>query len=125
MMRIEVIKTPKGRAIKAGEIYSVDLTKKHWMCRILGLDPKFGFNRDFLGRALYDAKGKAGGYLVEGLKAGDIIEEAGGSGKKVYREYARVIKVDDAELEFEYLREDAVKGHFNATKGDTKTVMQR
>lgn len=33
-MRIEVIKSPGGRAIKAGEICPVDPKKKHWMCRI-------------------------------------------------------------------------------------------
>ena len=114
-MKIEVVKTPKGRAIKAGEIYAIDPGKKHWMCKIIGLDPKFGLNRDFLGRAFYDAKGKAGGYLVEGLKPGDIIEEAGGSGKKVYREYARVIAIDDKALEFAYLRENEVQEHFKAT----------
>lgn len=121
-MKIEVVKTPKGRAVKAGEIYAVDMSKKHWMCKIIGLDPKFGLNRDFLGRTFYDAKGKAGGYIVDSLKPGDIIEEAGGSGKKVYKEYARVVRVDDSGLEFEYMRENEVQEHFKAPGKALKTT---
>jgi hypothetical protein len=124
-MKIEVVKTPKGRAVKAGEIYAVDLGKKHWMCKIIGLDPKFGLNRDFLGRAFYDTKGKAGGYIVDSLKPGDIIEEAGGSGKKVYKEYARVVGIDDSALEFEYMRENDVQEHFKAADKTTKAIASR
>jgi len=110
-MRIEVIKSPRGRAIKAGEICPVDTRKKHWMCRITGLDEKFGFKRDFLRHALYDSKGKSGGYSVAGLKEGDIVEEADG-GKS--REYARIVKIDDSALEFEYMRAGEVTAHFKA-----------
>ena len=115
-MRIEVIKTPKGRAIKAGEVCCVDAKKKHWMCRINGLDEKYGLNRDFLGRALYDTKGKAGGYAIDTLKEGHIIEEGDDSGKNGYREYARITKIDDASLEFEYMRSEDVVEHFKTIK---------
>jgi hypothetical protein len=121
-LKIEVVKTPKGRAIKAGEIYAVDPGKKHWMCKIIGLDPKFGLNRDFLGRAFYDAKGKSGGYAVDALKPGDIIEEAGGAGKKVYKEYARVVSIDDTTLEYEYIRETEVQDRFKAVEKPSKAT---
>lgn len=118
-MRIEVIKSPKGRAIKAGEICPVDMKKKHWMCRIAGLDPKFGFNRDFLRRALYDKKGKSEGYSVDGLKAGDIVEEADAAKNK---EYARIVKVDDSTLEFEYMSASEVSAQFEAAGGKTRAA---
>lgn len=115
-MKLEVIKTPKGRAIRAGEICCVDPKKKHWMCTIKGLDEKYGLSRDFLARALYDTKGKAGGYSIEGLREGQILEEGDDSGKNGYREYARITRIDDAALEFEYLRADDVVEHFKALK---------
>ena len=65
-MRIEIIQSPQGRAILAGQVGPVDTKKKHWMAKIVGLDEKFGFNRDFLKRAIYDKKGKAAGYSIEG-----------------------------------------------------------
>jgi len=116
-MRIEVIRSPRGRAIKAGEICPVDPRKKHWMCRITGLDEKFGFNREFLGRALYDNRGRAGGYSIDGLKEGDIVEEADG-GKS--REYARIKKIDDSGLEFEYMRASEVTDQFKSAKDRTR-----
>lgn len=70
----------------------------------------------------YDGKGKPGGYLVNGLNEGDIIEEAGGSGKKVFREYARVVKVDDSTLEYEYMRESEVKDRFKPPEKDEKAT---
>jgi hypothetical protein len=115
-MKIEVIKTPKGRAIKTGEICCVDAKKKHWMCMIKGLDEKYGLSRDFLGRAMYDTKGKAGGYAVDNLKEGQIIEEGDESGKNGYREYARITKIGDSSLEFEYMRADDVVEHFKSLK---------
>ena len=110
-MRIEVIKSSRGRAIKAGEICPVDPKKKHWMCRITGLDEKFGFNRDFLRRDLYDNRGRSGGYAIDELKEGDIVEEADG-GKN--REYARILKVNDSGLEFEYMRASEVSARFKS-----------
>jgi hypothetical protein len=118
-MRIEVIKSPRGRAIKAGEICPVDPKKKHWMCRIIGLDEKFGFKRDFLRRALYGDKGKSGGYAVDELKEGDIVEEADG-GKN--REYARIKKIDDSALEFEYMRASEVSAQFKSAKDRTRAT---
>ena len=115
-MKIEVTRTPKGRAIKTGEVCCVDTKKKHWMCRINGLDEKYGLNREFLGRALYDTKKKAGGYDIDTLKEGQIIEEGDESGKNGYREYARITKIDDVSLEFEYMRADDVVEHFKALK---------
>lgn len=112
-MRIEVIKSPGGRAIKAGEICPVDPKKKHWMCRITGPDDKFGFKREFLKRALYDNKRKPGGYTIHGLKEGDIVEEADGVKN---REYARIVKIDDSALELEYMRAAEVSAYFKAGK---------
>ncbi len=111
-MRIDMIRSPRGRAIKAGEICPVDLKKKHWMCRIKGLDEKFGFNRDFLKRSLYDDRGRPGGYDVEGLKPGDVIEEADNAKN---REYAIIKKIDDLSLEFEYIRADDIPGYLKSS----------
>jgi hypothetical protein len=110
-MRIEVIKSSGGRAIKAGEICPVNPKKKHWMCRIIGLDEKFGFKRDFLKGALYDDKRKPAGYSIDELKEGDIVEEADG-GKD--REYARIEKIDELGLEFEYMRASEVSARFKS-----------
>jgi hypothetical protein len=115
-MKIAVITTPREKAIKAGEICCVDAKKKHWMCKILGLDEKYGFNREFLKRALYENKGKAGGYSIDGLKAGNIIEEGDESGKNGYREYARITKIDDSTLEFEFMRANDVTEYFTELK---------
>jgi hypothetical protein len=118
-MKIEVIKAPRGRAIKAGEICPVDPKKKHWMCRIVGLDDKFGFNRDFLRRALYDSKGKSAGYSIDGLKEGDIVEEADAAKNK---EYARIVKIDDSGLEFEYMRASEVSASFKPARDRTRAA---
>lgn len=121
-MRIEVVKSHGGRAISAGEICPVDMKKKHWMAKIIGLDEKFGFSRDFLRRAMYDTKGKTGGYSADGLKAGDIIEEGDESGKNGYREYARITSIDDTALEFEYMRASEVSEYFKAKKGNQRAI---
>jgi hypothetical protein len=118
-MRIEVIKTPRERAIKAGEICPVDPKKKHWMCRVTGPDEKFGFKRDFLKGALYDNKRKPAGYSVDELKEGDIVEESDG-GKN--REYARIKKIDDTALEFEYMRASEVSAHYKSAKDRTRAT---
>ncbi len=122
-MRIEVIKSPRGRAISAGQVCPVDTKKKHWMAKIIGLDEKFGLSRDFLKRSLYDSKGKAGGYSADGLKAGDIIEEGDDSGKNGYREYARITKIDDSALEFEYMRAGEVSEYFELKKSGQKALV--
>jgi hypothetical protein len=116
-MKIEVVKTPGGRVINAGEICPVDTKKKHWMSKIIGLDEKFGFNRDFLKRALFDKKGKAGGYSVDNLKEGDIIEEADAVKNK---EFARVVSIDDSAIEFEYMRANEVEERFKELKASQK-----
>ncbi len=121
-MRIEVIKTPQGRAINAGEICPVDIKKKHWMAKVIGLDEKFGFNRDFLKRAMYDKKGKAAGYSVDGLKEGDIVEEADAAKNK---EYARVKKIEDAFIELEYLRASNVTEEFKGSKERAQATLVR
>lgn len=121
-MRIEIIKSPRGRAIIEGQVCPVDTKKKHWMAKVIGLDDKFGFSRDFLRRSMYDTKGKAGGYSVDGLKAGDIIEEGDDSGKTGYREYARITRIDDSALDFAYMRASEVSEHFKAKKGNEKAI---
>jgi len=115
-MKLDVVTTPQGRAIRAGGICCVDIKKKHWMCKILGLDEKYGFNRDFLKRAMYESKGKPSGYSLDGIKVGDIIEEGDESGKTGYREFARITKLDDSTLEYEYMRANDVTEHFKAVK---------
>ncbi|BAI61965.1 hypothetical protein MCP_1893 [Methanocella paludicola SANAE] len=122
-MRIEIIKSPRGRAISSGQVCPVDTKKKHWMAKITGLDEKFGLSRDFLRRSLYDTRGKAGGYSVDGLKAGDIIEEGDDSGKSGYREYARITRIDDATLEFEYMRAGDVSEYFKSKEGGQKAII--
>jgi hypothetical protein len=112
-MRIEVVKTPGGKAINSGEICPVDTKKKHWMSKIIGLDDKFGFSRDFLKRALYDKKGKSGGYSVDNLKEGDIIEEADAVKN---REFARIVRIDESAIEFEYMRAEEVEERYKKLK---------
>jgi hypothetical protein len=121
-MRIDIIKSPQGRAINAGEICPIDVKKKHWMAKIIGLDEKFGFNRDFLRRALYDKKGKAAGYSIEGLKEGDIIEEADAAKN---REFARVKKIEDATMELEYMRSTNVTEQFKAEQDRKQAKLVR
>lgn len=121
-MRIEIVKSPQGRAINAGEICPVDTKKKHWMAKIIGLDEKYGFNRDFLKRAMYDKKGKAAGYSIEGLKEGDIVEEADAAKNK---EYARVKKIDDSSIELEYIRATNVTEHFKSVKDRSQATLAR
>lgn len=121
-MRIEFFKSPQGRAINAGEICPVDTKKKHWMAKIIGLDPKFGFNRDFLKRALYDKKGKSAGYSIDGLKEGDIVEEADAAKNK---EFARVTKIGDDFIELEYMRETNVTEHFKNPQERSQATLVR
>ncbi|HTY92153.1 MAG TPA: hypothetical protein VMC84_13335 [Methanocella sp.] len=121
-MRIEVTKTPQGIAINAGEICPVDTKKKHWMAKIIGLDEKFGFNRDFLKRAIYDKKGKAAGYSIEGLKEGDIVEEADAVKN---REYALVKKIGDGFIELEYMRAANVTEHFKSPENRSQATLLR
>ena len=121
-MRIEIVRSPQGRAINAGEVCPVDTKKKHWMAKIVGLDPKFGFNRDFLRRAMYDKKGKAGGYSVDGLREGDIVEEADAAKNK---EYARVKKIGDDFIELEYIRETNVTEQFKNVKDRSQATLVR
>lgn len=121
-MRIEIIQSPQGRAILAGQIGPVDTKKKHWMAKIVGLDETFGFNRDFLKRAIYDKKGKAAGYSIEGLKEGDIVEEADAAKN---REYARVKKIGDGFIELEYLRASNVTEHFKSPGERSQATLAR
>jgi len=98
MRQVKVWKNYRGEYVcdaeELGGIY-INFKVKWWVARIIGVDPRWIFAREFLPKRRIDFSAKRPTtVVVESVKVGDVLEVVGGSWKNEYRAYMVVENID-------------------------------
>ncbi|MHA1471348.1 MAG: hypothetical protein ACTSSP_12440 [Candidatus Asgardarchaeia archaeon] len=91
MREVKVWKNYRGEYVcDAEELggHYINFKVKWWVAKIIGIDPKWVFAREFLPKRRVDFSAKrATTVVVDTIKPGDVLEVVGGSWKNEYRAY--------------------------------------